>query len=99
MQQEANEEYLAGGNKTVDHATITIKAGSAKAVSMGVFGDDRDDPVYDVSFAPDLHDDIGVSHEKLSIPGQERYMLLYQFQNFSDEPCTVTLQHHTPVTR
>lgn len=95
MAEQANDLLKTA----VDHTTVVIRAGDAKAVSLGVFNEAAEEPLYDVTFSPDLHDDIGVSHEKLSIPGQDRYLLLFQFQNFADEPCAVTVQHHTPATR
>lgn len=97
MEHKSNDEYLIAGGRKVNHKTVVIKAGSAKAVSLGVYEKTVGDPTFDVSFVPDLHEDIGVSHEKLAIPGQDRYMLLYQFQNFSEQSCSVTLQYHPGI--
>lgn len=74
--------------------TVTIKPGSGKAVGLGVYKSTVKDPEVKVTCQPELHGDMGISAEHLEIPGKSKYILLYQFQNFSQKSCRVTMHLH-----
>lgn len=88
-QQE--DRYLDSDPVLVQEKTVVIRPGDGKAVGLGIYSTAAPNPQFDVTFTPDIQEDIGVTHEKLDIPGQSRYMLLYQFQNFSQKTCKVTM--------
>ena len=91
MKDDAGTRNIYENDKVVKQKTITIKPGSGKAVGLGVYKSSTHDPQVRVTFQPDLQDDIGVTHERLDIPGKSQYVLLYLFQNFSHESCRVTM--------
>lgn len=89
------EPYLDRGAKSVEERTIVIKPRTGKAVGLGVYKAGGPNPEFEVVYSPDIHDDIGISQEKLDIPGKSLYMLLYQFYNFSEKTCKITMHHRS----
>jgi len=89
------KEFYEPTKSGVTKKTVTIQAGSGKAVGLGEYEVSAESPEVQVSFQPDVHDDIGVSYEKLAMPGQGKYLLLYQFHNFSQKTCRITIQLST----
>ena len=85
------DEFYGQPTKQVSEKTVIVAPGSGKAVGLGVYQATAPSPEVQVTYQPDLHDDIGVSHERLEIPGQSKYVLLYQFHNFSQKSCQVTM--------
>lgn len=88
---DVSNDFFEAENRPVNEKTITIQPGSGKAVGLGVYKSTTPDPQFKVTYDPDLGDGIGLSTERLDIPGQSKYMLLYQFQNFSQKACQITL--------
>lgn len=91
---QRTDGFYEPSTEPVSEKTVTIAPGSGKAVGLGVYLATAPSPEVQVTYTPDLHDDIGVSHERLDIPGQSKYILLYQFHNFSQKPCQVTMHLH-----
>lgn len=89
---EQTEEFYEPATTPLSEKTVTIAPGSGKAVGLGIYQATSPSPDIYVTFQPDLQDDMGVSHERLDIPGESKYLLLYQFHNFSHTPCRVTMQ-------
>jgi hypothetical protein len=90
--RKPTDDFYEPAQSGVMKKTVTIKAGSGKAVGLGEYEVSVESPEVQVSFQPDVHDDIGVSYEKLDIPGQGKYLLLYQFHNFSQMTCRITMR-------
>ncbi len=88
---DATETYLDNSSNHVTEKFIVVKPGNGKAVGLGIYSSDSN-PEYDVTYQPDVHDDIAVTHERLDVPGQARFILLYQFHNFSERACKITLR-------
>lgn len=70
---------------------MILEPGSGKAVEFGLYDNLAPEPNIQVSFIPNLGDEVCMSYEKLDLPGESRYVLLYQFQNFSSEACRITM--------
>jgi hypothetical protein len=92
MIDSKHDEYYHRSNQSVTEKTVTIAPGEGKAVGLGMYQTSLQGPDVKLSYQPDLSDDIGVSHERLDVPGQSQYILLYQFQNFSQKQCRITMR-------
>jgi len=88
---QKDDQYYTNPDSGAVEKTVTIKPGSGRAVGLGVFKATSGGPEVQVTYKPDLREDIGISHERLEIPGQSKYILLYQFQNFSQKSCRITM--------
>jgi hypothetical protein len=89
--QAKSAPYLEQLPQNIAKKTITVQPCSGKAVQAGVYNAAVKDPYVRLVCQPEMHDDMGISHERFEIPGESKYVLLYQFQNFSQEPCRVTM--------
>ena len=70
--------------------TITVEPGQGRVVGLGVYREADPEPDFALSFDPDIQEDMGVSFEHLDLPGEHKYMLMYQFHNFGNKPCRIT---------
>lgn len=70
---------------------LVVSAGSIKSIGVGVFHTSVKAPNFLLQFTPDLGDQVTSSLDRLDIPGSGKYMLLYQFQNFGNKSCEVTI--------
>lgn len=86
------DDYYEPTDAQISEKTVTIQAGSGKAVGLGIYKARRKGPEVALSYHPDIRADIGVSYERLDIPGESKYILLYQFQNFSQKQCRITMR-------
>ncbi|HSH55555.1 MAG TPA: hypothetical protein VK983_01870 [Candidatus Limnocylindrales bacterium] len=72
--------------------TLTITPGNGKALNVGTFKTNEPIPEYTITIVPNVKDDIGMSKERLKSAGGRSYSLVYQFQNFSEKTCKVTVR-------
>jgi hypothetical protein len=70
---------------------LVVSPGSIKSIGVGVFHASIKAPKFLLQFSPDLGDEVTSSIDRLDIPGSGKYMLLYQFQNFGNKSCEVTI--------
>ncbi len=70
---------------------LVVTPGSIKSIGVGVFHASVKAPDFLLQFSPDLDDQVTSALDRLDIPGSGKYMLLYQFQNFSNKSCEVTI--------
>jgi hypothetical protein len=70
---------------------LVVSPDSIKSIGVGVFHASVKVPQFILSFSPDLGDQVTASLDRLDIPGGGKYMLLYQFQNFANKSCEVTI--------
>ena len=70
---------------------LVVSPGSIKSIGVGVFHASVKAPSFLLAFSPDLGDQVTSALDRLEIPGSGKYMLLYQFQNFGNKPCEVTI--------
>ena len=75
--------------------TVVVPAKGLKSLGLGVYNSQDAEPVFDYSCSPDLRGHITASLEQLTMPGQTKYMLMYQFRNDSDSECRVDVVRHT----
>lgn len=71
--------------------SITVPPKGSKALGAGVYAAGEVMPEFAVTLEPNIGEQMGVSLERLDIPGKGKYMPLYQFHNFGDKPCRVTI--------
>jgi hypothetical protein len=88
----AVDEFIAKVDQELTERTVIVEPGSSRVVGLGVYDDSVADPRVEISFVPDLREQVGVSRERIDLPGDSRYVLLYQIHNFSHEPCSITLR-------
>lgn len=72
---------------------ITINPGQTKTVGLGTYKTVLPEPAFDIQFSPDIQDMIGVSRDKLEDASSGKYILLYQFHNFGDQACNITVRN------
>jgi hypothetical protein len=70
---------------------LVVSPGSIKSIGVGVFHASAKAPSFLLQFSPDLGDQVTSALDRLDIPGANKYMLLYQFQNFGNKACEVTI--------
>jgi hypothetical protein len=70
---------------------LVVSPGSIKSIGVGVFHASIKAPNFLLQFSPDLGDQVTSALDRLDIPGSGKYMLLYQFQNFGNKSCEVTI--------
>ena len=70
---------------------LVVSPGNIKSIGVGVFHASVKAPNFTLQFSPDLGDQVTSSLDRLDIPGNSKYMLLYQFQNFGNKSCEVTI--------
>jgi hypothetical protein len=73
---------------------VTVKPKDSTRLGLGIYPSTEPDPVFDVAFDPDMGDAVGASLERLDIPGEPKYMLLYHFNNYGDQPCRISVKLH-----
>ena len=71
--------------------TVTIQPGGNKSVSFGKYTSSTIQPNIRISCKPSVGSGMGVVKERLDVPGENNYIILYQFQNFSEKTCRVTI--------
>ncbi len=85
-------QYLQSTAGRQQAKILTITPGNGKAVKLGTFKTNEPHPEFSVSFVPNVKEDMGISEERLKVPGGHTYALVYQFQNFSQKTCKVTVR-------
>lgn len=70
---------------------LVVSPGSIKSMGVGVFHTSVKAPDFLLKFSPDMGDQVTSALDRLDIPGSGKYMLLYQFQNFGNKACEVTI--------
>ena len=70
---------------------LVVSPGSIKSIGVGVFHASVKAPDFLIKFSPDMGDQVTSALDRLDIPGSNKYMLLYQFQNFGNKACEVTI--------
>jgi hypothetical protein len=93
----ASSQAISSSKQTASKASNTpirklvVSPGSIKSIGVGVFHSSVKAPAFSLSFSPDLGDQVTSSLDRLDIPSSGKYMLLYQFQNFANKSCEVTI--------
>ena len=72
--------------------SIVLKPGETKRLPLGAYSATEQDPQFDQTVQPNIGEQLGLSHEKMEIPGSSRYILSYEFHNSSNMMCTVTVR-------
>ncbi|HUC90110.1 MAG TPA: hypothetical protein VMR45_04885 [Patescibacteria group bacterium] len=80
---EADKEFVT--------CTISIEPGAAKRVALGSYYISQAEPQFVVTMTPDIQDHLGLSFERLDIPGKPKYVAFYLLHNFSEKFCQVTV--------
>ena len=68
---------------------VKIRPGKLETFSLGLYSHGCPEPVVTLDYKPDLPDAIGVHAFRLEQAGC--YELVYQFQNFGQQTCQVTV--------
>ena len=84
--------YYIPGRKGAKSKTLTLNPGCGKAVSLGKYDIKSPLPNIKLSCHPELGDEMSVAHEKLQLPGESTYELLYKFHNYSSRACEIKIQ-------
>jgi hypothetical protein len=71
--------------------SVKLEPGGVKSVGLGIYNKSTAMPAFQLAYEPAMEDAIGVSLERLDITGKSKYMPFYQFHNFGDKPCVVTV--------
>lgn len=72
--------------------SIVLKPGETKRLPLGAYNTAEQSPQFDQTIEPNIGEQLGLSHEKMEIPGSSRYILFYELHNFSNMACTVTVR-------
>lgn len=78
------KEFLRG--------TVPIEPGRTKQLAVGSYASSEQTPEFALRMEPDIGSELGISLERLDIPGTSRYVLFYHLCNFSEKLCTVTAE-------
>lgn len=74
-------------------STITLGPGKAQTVGLGAYDASEPMPAFSLIYEPTLDEELmGISLERLDIPGKSKYIAVYHFHNFSDKDCRITVQ-------
>ena len=69
--------------------SVVVPAKGLKSLGLGVYNSQEPEPKFDFTCAAGLDEHITASLERLVMPGQPKYMLMYQFHNFGDKECQI----------
>ena len=97
MQESDFKNSFGRDNRPVQEKTITLEPGMGRSIGLGVYDNNQPEPHYEIIMMPNLglDEDIALAHDRLDIPGEQRYMLLYQFHNFGTKTCKITMRRTT----
>lgn len=70
--------------------TVRLRADQSTTVHIGLFESSIPTPEIDITSHPDINDSLGVFITKQDEDGD--YILSCRLQNFSTQPCTVTIR-------
>lgn len=101
MQEPHFKNSFGQDSTPVQEKTITLEPGEGRSIGLGVYDNDYPVPSYEITMVPDLglDEDIALAQDCLDIPGESRYMLLYQFHNFGTKTCKITMRRTTSRSR
>jgi hypothetical protein len=72
--------------------SVSVAPGSIKSVALGIFGASAATPTFSTTFSPAaIGEKVKASLERLDMPGDTKYMLMYQFHNLGPKECVVTV--------
>lgn len=86
------ESYPDDFYKPVTRKIISIDPGTSRVVGLGAYPNTEREPDFDFVFSPDMEDEIGISLERLDLPDETQYLVLYMFHNYGDVPCTIAIR-------
>lgn|GEM_PF-2203692 len=89
--------YGASAFNMFSGATMIILPGRVQSMGLGAYNASDPMPKFKVSYEPDIGDQMGASLERIDVPGKPRYVAVYQFHNFSEKPCQITVQPENPI--
>lgn len=92
MPHAMREPYPEDFYKPVTRKIITVDPGTSRVIGLGAYPVDELEPDFDFAYSPDMEDEIGISLERLDLPDQSQYLVLYMFHNYGDVPCTVAIR-------
>jgi len=84
--------YGASAFNMFTGATMIILPGRMQSMALGAYDASDPMPKFKVSYEPDVGDQMGASLERIDIPNRARYVAVYQFHNFSERPCQITVK-------
>lgn len=96
MSDDIFKDLRVASTEPFPDKVITVEPGNGRVVGLGVYHSTDPEPDFSLVFNPDMQEEMGVSFEHLDIPGEQKYMLMYQFHNFGNKPCEITL-HRTEI--
>ena len=82
----------ACGAKEFSRSTVPVEPGRTKQLAVGSYAVSEREPEFALRVEPDIGSQLGVSLERLDIPGTSRYVLFYHLCNFSEKLCMVTAE-------
>lgn len=91
MRKKSFDDFY-GEDKQVTTKTVVLDPGLGRTVSLGIYPNAALEPDFTISLDPDKENQLGIALAHVDLPDGEQYMLLYQFHNFGDSSCSVTLQ-------
>ncbi|HJQ08652.1 MAG TPA: hypothetical protein VJ836_04195 [Candidatus Saccharimonadales bacterium] len=87
----APHESHAAGSRPTDRS-IVLDPGKTATIGLGVYNLSEPMPSFVVESVPATQDMLGISLERLDIPGKSKYVAFYQFHNFGDKPICITVR-------
>jgi hypothetical protein len=93
MLKQMNQHDAGGGalrqRPTFTTGTVTLPPGGMKSLGLGVYNNQDPEPHFGYTCSAGMEDFIGASLDRLNLPGQPKYMLLYQFHNYGPKECRI----------
>ncbi|HEX3569066.1 MAG TPA: hypothetical protein VHT70_05350 [Candidatus Saccharimonadales bacterium] len=79
---------------------VTVNPQATMRIGLGLYGVTQPSPEFDLTVEPDIQDALAATLERMDIPGESKYMLIYHLSNYGDKPCrvTVTLRQASPAS-
>jgi len=77
---------------TFTSGTVTLTPGGMKSIGLGVYNNQDPEPRFDYTCSAGMEDFVGASLDRLNLPGQAKYMLLYQFHNYGPKECRIEVE-------